>query len=46
MDMQGSEVPTKRLLLLDPDVLEVLVAEDDDASLGNEEGEFVFLGVV
>jgi hypothetical protein len=46
VDMQGSEVSTKGLLLFDPDVLEVLVAEDDDAPLSDEEGDFVFLGVV
>ena len=46
MDMQRSKVPPERLLLLGADVLEVLFAEDDDATLGNEEREFVLLEVV
>lgn len=31
--------------MLDTDVLEILVAEDDDASLCDQQGELVFLGV-
>jgi len=46
MDMQRSKVPPERLLLLDADVLEVLIAEDDDTALSDEECEFVLLEIV
>lgn len=43
MDMQLAKVGTKLLLLLEADVNKVLIAEDNDASLCSEEGEFVLL---
>lgn len=36
MDVQRPKVATECFLLVDADVLEVLVAEDYDASLSNE----------
>lgn len=41
--MQRSKVPSKLLLFFNPDILEVLVTEDYDASFGDEKGEFVLL---
>lgn len=46
VDMQRPEIPPKLLLLLQPNVLEILIAEDDDAALGDEQRELVLLEVV
>ena len=46
MDVQGSKVSAKSLLLFDSDILEVLVTEDDDAAFGDQERELVLLQVV
>lgn len=46
MNVQWSEMATEFLLLLYANVLEVLVSEDDDSSLGNEQGELVPLLLV
>ena len=46
MDVQGSKISAKCLLLFDSDILEVLVTEDDDAAFGDQEREFVLLKVV
>lgn len=45
VDVQRAKVAGKFLLGVDAGVLEVLVAEDDDAALGNEQGELVLLQV-
>lgn len=45
MDMQTTKVLPKLLLLLQPDVLEVLVSEHDHASLRHQERELVLLGI-
>ena len=45
MDVERTKVARKLLLLLDANILEVLAAEDDDASLGNEQGQLVLLRV-
>ncbi len=46
VDVQRAKVAAELLLLLKANVLEVLVAEDDDAALGDEQGELVTLLVV
>lgn len=46
MNMQRSEVFAKSLLLLDTNVLEVLVSEDDNASLGDQQSKLVLLLIV
>jgi hypothetical protein len=46
VDVQRPKVAAKLLLLLDADVLEVLVAEHDHATLGDEKRELVLLLVV
>lgn len=46
VDVEGAKVAGKVLLLLNADVLKVLVAEDDDAALGNEQGQLVLLQVI
>lgn len=43
MNMETSEILAELLLLLDPDVLKVLSAEDDDAPFGDQQGELVLL---
>jgi hypothetical protein len=45
VDVQRAKVAGKFLLGVDAGVLEILVAEDDDAALGNEQGELVLLQV-
>jgi hypothetical protein len=45
VDMERAEVARKRLLFLDSNVLEVLVAEDNDASLGDEQRKLILLGI-
>lgn len=43
--METTKVLAECLLLLGPDILEVLVAEDDDTALGDQQGELVLLGI-
>lgn len=46
MNVKRPKVPAKLFLLLDANVFEVLIAENDDASLGDEESQLVLLDVV
>jgi len=46
MDVQRPKVQPECLLLLDANVLEVLVAEDDHAALGDQQRQLVFLEAV
>lgn len=45
VDVQRAKVLPELLLLFDADVLEILVAEDNDTALGDEQGQFVLLDV-
>ncbi len=45
VNVKRPEIPPKRLLLLNPNVLEVLVTEDDNAPLSDQQGQFVLLQV-
>lgn len=45
MNVQRPKVPPKLLLPLNPNVLEVLVAEDHHAPLGDEQRELVLLRI-
>lgn len=46
MNMKRAKVPPKLLLLLDSNVLEILIPKDNNAALGNQQGQLVFLQVV
>jgi len=46
VDVEGTKGTPELLLLLGTDVLEVLVAEDDDDPLGDQERELVLLSAV
>lgn len=46
MNMQRPKILTELLLLLNANVLEVLVAEDNNASLCDQEGKLILLGIV
>lgn len=45
VNVQFSKVRSKFLLLLWTDILEVLIAEDNDSALCDEKGQFIFLDV-
>lgn len=45
VDVQGTKVSTEFFLLCYADVLEVLVAEDNDAAFGDQQREFILLQV-
>ena len=45
MHVESTKVRSKSFLLFNSDVLEILTAEDYDASLGNEQCKLIFLDI-
>jgi hypothetical protein len=45
VDVESAEVRAELFLLLNTNVLEILASKDDDASLGDQKREFVFLDI-
>ena len=43
--MQRSKIPSKLLLPLNTNILEILIPKDDNPALGNQESELVLLQV-